>query len=389
MRIAHVTATFPPYMAGTGNVCYYNAMELARLGHQVSVFTAAGPSTSSFDPPGVTVHRLPSLLRFGNAPLLPGLMGIRDVDIIHLHYPFIFGAELVTLVARQRRIPIVLTYHNDLIGKGFRRYLFNLYSPLSTGLVLGAARKLAVVSAEHARTCRIATLLKRRWKDVVEIPNGVDTELFHPLPPDSAVRKKFGISPENPMILFVGALDKAHYYSKGVPTLLRAFAKVSGKDVILLIVGEGDWKARYQAQASEMGIGRRTIFAGYVPFTNLPNYYSSADILVLPSESESFGMVLIEAMACKKPVIATDLESVRSVVTDKSEGLLFPAKDAESLADKIQYLLNDSKMRQEMGEKGRAKVEALYAWPKIIPRLLRMYEEVLDGRTDTRTPGED
>ena len=386
MRIAHVTATFPPYMAGTGNVCYYNAMELARRGHQVSVYTAAGPSPSSFDPPGVTVYRLPSLLRFGNAPLLPGLMGIRDVDIIHLHYPFIFGAELVGLVAVQRRIPLVLTYHNDLIGEGLRRYLFDLYSPLSTNLVLGVARKVAVVSVEHARACRIAALLKRRWKDVVEIPNGVDTELFQPLPGDLAVRRKFGISPDNPMILFVGALDQAHY-SKGVSTLLRAFAEIAGANIILLIVGEGEWKARYQAQAMKLGIGRRTIFAGSVPFTNLPQYYNSADIVVLPSELESFGMVLIEAMACKKPVIATDLESVRSVVTDGSEGMLISPKDADSLAGKIQYLLNNSKVRQEMGEKGRAKVETRYAWPKIIPRLIRMYEEVLEGRTESRTQG--
>jgi glycosyltransferase involved in cell wall biosynthesis len=212
-------------MAGTGNVCYYNALELARRGHQVSVYTAAGPLPNKFDPPGVTVHRLPAVLRFGNAPLLPGLMRIRDVDIIHLHYPFIFGAEIIWAVSKLRRIPFVITYHNDLIGQGLRRPLFDAYTLLTANAVLGAARKLGVVSIDHAKSCRMAGLFRRRWGDVVEIPNGVDTELFRPLPGDSIMRQKFGISTDDQVILFVGALDRAHY-SKGLSILLEAFLSV-------------------------------------------------------------------------------------------------------------------------------------------------------------------
>ncbi len=78
MRIAHVTATFPPYYAGTGLVCYHQAEGLARLGHQVAVFTAACSSGDSPHPEGVSVHRLPALFRIGNAPFLPGLLGLRD-----------------------------------------------------------------------------------------------------------------------------------------------------------------------------------------------------------------------------------------------------------------------------------------------------------------------
>ncbi len=379
MRIAHVTATFPPYMAGTGNVCYYNALELARCGHQVSVYTAANSSPSMFDPPGVTVHRLASVLRFGNAPLLPGLMRIRDVDIIHLHYPFIFGAEIVWAVSKLRRIPFVITYHNDLIGQGFRRPLFDAYSRLTANAVLGAARKLGVVSIEHAKSCRMAGLFRRRWGDVVEIPNGVDTELFRPLPGDPAFRQKFGIPTDAPLVLFVGTLDRAHYF-KGVSLLLRAFSKVGG-NAFLLIVGGGEWKARYQKQAESLGLGGRTIFAGRMPFTDLPQLYSSADLTVLPSLLlKSFGIVLIEAMACGKPVIATDLPGVRSVITDGSDGILVPPSDADALAAKIQRLLDDPGARQEMGIRGRVKVESKYTWSQIISKIIRMYVEVLEGR---------
>jgi glycosyltransferase involved in cell wall biosynthesis len=377
VRIAQVTATFPPYMAGTGNVCYHNALGLARLGHRVTVYTAAGQDAETFDPYGVEVRRLRAAVRYGNAPLLPGLAGIRDVDIIHLHYPFIFGAELVSAIARIRRIPLVLTYHNDLIGEGIRRYLFAAYSMMTDGLVLGGARKLGVLSEDHARSSLRAALFRRRWKDVVEIPNGVDADLFRPLPGGEAVRRKLGLGADDRLVAFVGTLDRAHYF-KGVSTLLEAFSLIKCSNAKLLIIGGGEWTPRYERQAQHCGIGGRTFFTGAIPFPELPEYYNAADVVVLPSLAvESFGIVLIEAMACRKPVIASDLPGVRSVVVDSQDGFLVPPNDPAALAFRIQQLIDDPQLRDKMGALGRAKIEDRYAWPKIIPRLVRMYEEAL------------
>lgn len=380
MRIAQITATFPPYMAGTGNVCYHNARELARLGHRVTVYTAAGPSQATNDPEGVVVRRLPAVIRFGNAPLLPGLLRIRGEDVIHLHLPFIFGAELIWAVSKLRNIPLVVTYHNDLIGAGFRRLLFDAYTFLSVGTVLGAARKIAVVSEDHARYCAQAPLFQKRRQDVVEIPNGVDTGLFRPLADAAGIRRKHGISASNPVILFVGALDRAHHY-KGLSTLFQAVSKIARDNARLVIVGEGELKDHYRAQAAKIGIGERTIFTGSISVSELPLYYNNADVFVLPSHTlESFGMVLVEAMACGKPVIATDLPGVRSVVANGKDGFLVPPADADALAGKIRFLIDHPGKRREMGRCGRAKAESKYAWPKIAPRILRMYEEALGTR---------
>src|SRR5215211_5165491 len=128
LRVAHVTATFPPYFGGTGNVCYHNARVLAARGHDVRVYTAAWPGKPD-DPPGVVVRRMQTKLRMGNAALLLGLIReLKACDVVHLHSPFIGGGELATVIARLRRIPIVVTYHNDLLGSGVRGTLFALYS---------------------------------------------------------------------------------------------------------------------------------------------------------------------------------------------------------------------------------------------------------------------
>jgi glycosyltransferase involved in cell wall biosynthesis len=380
MRIALVSTTFPPYMAGTGNVCYHNAMELARRGHQVSVFTSTNPSGGWLDPPEFAVHRLRAVFRIGNVALLPGLLQIHNVDLIHLHYPCIFGAEMVWMVSKLRRIPYVVTYHNDLIGKGFRKYLFDAYLKLFSGMVLRGARKIAVVSIDHGRSSKLAPLFQKRGKDVVEIPNGVDIDLFRPSGKGAAIRRRFGIGSEKKVILFVGALDQAHYF-KGLDNLLQAFAKIISEETYLMIVGEGEWKNRYKKQAADWEVETHTIFPGHVTDSELPDFYNSADLAVLPSVTlESFGLVLVEAMACEKPVIASDLPGTRAVVSAGKDGLLVPPSDINALAEKIQYLLDNPHLRQEMGRRGRVKVEAKYAWPGIAARLIRMYEEVLNQR---------
>ncbi len=378
MRIAHITATFPPHYTGTGMVCFYNAVGLARLGHRVTVFTAdPGPSGNCADPPEIEVRRLPALFRIGNAPLLPGLFRLDGYDVIHLHHPFIFGAEMVWAVSRRREIPYVITHHNDLIGYGMRRYLFDLYSAVVIPRVVEGARRILVVSQDHARSCRLAGLFRRRWNNVVEIPNGVDTDRFRPGLDGRPIRRRYGIPDDARVVLFVGGLDRAHHF-KGVGVLLRAFARMEARDVALLIVGGGDREGTFAALAAGLGISERVVFAGAVPHAQLPLYYAAADVVALPSTPpESFGMVLVEAMACGKPVIASNLPGVRSVVSDGEDGLLVRPGDPSDLVEKTRALLDAPRRRQEMGERGRVKVEERYAWPKIIPRLARVYEEVV------------
>ncbi|HEU4792967.1 MAG TPA: glycosyltransferase, partial [Nitrolancea sp.] len=177
MRIAHVTATFPPYYAGTGNVCYHNARVLAARGHEVHVYTADWPGEPD-DPPGVTVHRLKPAVRVGNAPVLSQLLRLGAFDLVHLHYPFIFGAELLTLGVLARRTPLVLTYHNDLLAPGWRGRFFAAYERFPARVVLQAARGVCAVTLDHAAASPLLRHVTQAR--IMELPNGVDSGRFHP-----------------------------------------------------------------------------------------------------------------------------------------------------------------------------------------------------------------
>ncbi len=379
MRIAHVTSTFPPYSGGTGNVCYYNARELVQRGHEVHVYTVSMPGIPVFAIiDGIQIHRLLPTFQVGNAPFLPGLLKLDGFDIIHLHYPFIFGADLIWLVTRLRHIPYVLTYHNDLIGTGIRKVLFDTYLALSAPLIFAAAARLITVSKDHAENCVLAPLFKKRWEDVVEIPNGVDDTVFHPEHDGQKSKKRQNIPASAKVVLFVGGLDRAHHY-KGIDNLLEAFSMLTDPNVWLLIIGDGDLRPGFIEKAKSLGIMDRTVFAGQLPHSQLPEAIAAADMLVLPSFAESFGMALIEAMACGKPVIASNLPGVRTVVENQHDGLLVTPGNVSMLVTAMQNLLDNSEISTQMGLAGRQKVVKKYSWTKIVNNLENTYKDVLSS----------
>ena len=317
MRIAHITATFPPYLAGTGYVAYYQSRALARLGHDVYVFTAnTGDDQENIDPVGVHIKRLPAVVRMGNAPILPGLLHLSGFDIVHLHYPFISGAEFTWIACRRGKIPYLVNYHNDLIGVGLREKIFQAYTRLFGGLVLGQAELILAVTLDHAQNCQAYPIFQKYDRQIVELNNGVDVDHFTPDWDGQPIRERLNIPASEKVVLFVGALDLAHHF-KGLSVLLEAFEHNAREDTRLLIVGDGDMQAYYQASSAALGIDGKTSFVGSIPHSDLPAYFAASDIVVLPSSPpESFGMVIIEGMACGKPVIGSRIPGLRSLIDE-------------------------------------------------------------------------
>lgn len=380
IRVAHVVATFPPYWAGTGNVAFHNALELARRGHDVTVLTSQAPLDGFEDPPEIKVRRLHSTVRFGNAPLTPALLAeVGRFDLIHLHWPYIFGAELTWTASKLSGVPYVVTYHMDL--RADLRWQFGPYQRLIGPMIVRGAARVLPVSVDHFRASPSYRYVAQEPGKVVEIPNGVDVRRFRPDIDGSAVRARHGI-PDNAVVVgYLGAMDHAHPF-KGVPVLIEALAGIGERDIHFLAVGGGGLQPEYRRQGEQLGLGPISHWTGTVSADELPAHLAAMDMLVLPSlgsGAESFGIVLIEAMASGKPVIGTTLPGVRRVIDDGRDGFLVPPGDVAQLGEAITRLVRNPGLRLAFGTAGRRKVEESYDWRKIAARIERQYEQVLQG----------
>jgi glycosyltransferase involved in cell wall biosynthesis len=369
-RVAHVTATYPPYVGGTGIVAHHNVAVLNRRGHDAHIITTAEAPIGWVDSPDVPVHRQRARFRLGNAPLAPGLgRDLASYDLVHLHYPFYFGGEQVWAACRRNRQPYVVTYHQDVLFRGPLSMVARVHHALFGARILEDARAVAATSLDYARSSLLTGLSRAL---VVELPNGVDVERFRIDLHGHHLRRRYELAEGSPVILFVGGLDRAHYF-KGVSVLLQAAQALPQASV--LIVGEGDLREAYERQAHQAGLAARVRFAGRVSDQELPLHYALADVTVLPSitRGEAFGLVLVESMATATPVVASSLPGVRTVVDDGETGFLVAPGDPHDLAAKLRTLLADQGLRARMGAAGRRKVEQRYDWSRIGVQLEGLY----------------
>jgi glycosyltransferase involved in cell wall biosynthesis len=378
LRIAHVVANFPPRWAGAGSVALQYAVGVARRGHEVTVLTPREGAEPLDDPPEIAVQRLPVRRLFGSASFTPGLIAlIRHFDVVHLHWPFVLGAELCWVATRMSGVPYVLSYHMDL--RSDLRWAFGPYQRFLGPIIVRSAARVLPVSLDHFRASPTYQYVAQEPGRIVEIPNGVDVSRFHPNVDGTSVRARFGIPPNAVVVGYLGSMDQAHAF-KGVPLLIEALRRVTEPEVHLLGVGGGELQPEYRRHALELGIGERAHWTGIVPAGDLPASIAAMDMLVLPSlasGAESFGIVLLEAMASGKPVVATSLPGVRRVVDDSLDGYVVPPGDVDRLVSAIERLARNAGLRRLFGSAGRRKVIERYDWRKIAGRLTDQYFRVL------------
>lgn len=367
MRIAVVTPVYPPYRGGIGTVADHDARCLRALGQTVDVFTPTYNIPTGSEA-GIT--RLQPLYAWGNgAVLLDLVQKLRGYDVVHLHYPF-FGSDiLAAFAAKLWNIPLVVTYHmrpkaSGILGLTFRAYRFVLER-----FVFRSARVLLVSSKEYAHEHDV------RHRNIEVFPFGIDTERFAP-GDRAAARRAFGLPEHIPTILFVGGLDRAHYF-KGVDVLLSACATIT-PPWQLLIVGDGNNRKTFESLAAALGIHDRVRFVGSIPYADLPRVYQAADIHVLPSidRSEAFGLVTLEAMSSGIPSIVSDLPGVRSLIVAGETGALVPPGNATALAAALMRFCGDEHFAKYCGALARIRACALYDERILAKRLLQVYNSL-------------
>lgn len=368
MKVVHVFKDY--YPPTTGGIEQHMQVLCAGLARHIDVAVLV-PSRSRRRIEercnGVRVIRVPEYGRYFSAPLCPTMPAeLRRLspDVVHLHFPNPTG-DLAYLLSGCRA-PVILTYHADVIR---RSGLLRLYRPVF-GLLAPHIRRFIATSREYVDSSALLAPYRDRC---TVVPFGVDLDDFAlrigEVDQVRELRRRHG----ERTILFLGVLR----YYKGLDVLIRAMARVTGR---LLIAGRGPQRAGLEALTGELGLADRTTFVGEVSECERRLLLHACDVFALPSidRSEAFGIAQLEAMACGKPVVSSDLATgVRFVNQDRVTGMLVPPGDPDALAEALNELLEDDVLRAGLGKAARLRVEQEFTAERMIARTLGLYHEIL------------
>ena len=361
---------YPPVVGGVEGHINLLANGLKDRGIKVEVLvsnTHAKLEIENID--GIRVIKVPQLGRFASAPLNVNLstwvkrLG-RDADVIHFHFPNPTG-EIASLLAGLKS-KIVVTYHSDIIRQA---KLAKLYSPFLLRF-LESSEAIIATSPPYVESSAVL----RQFRDKCKvIPFGIDLSRF--APNDNTKRQVTAIrgNYEGPIALFIG---KFRYY-KGLYVLLEAMKMVEGT---LLLVGIGPMERELKKQvAMDDDLREKVVFLGELSDEDIVRHLYACDVFVFPSifRSEAFGIVLLEAMACGKPLISTELGTGTSFVNQHQEtGFVVRPKDGKALAGAINYLFVNPEVREKFGEAARERVEKYFCLDRMVEDVIHTYQEI-------------
>lgn len=289
---------------------------------------------------------------------LKTVIRIEAPDILHAHYATSFGL-----------IAALTDFHPFIISVwGSDVYEFPNKSFLNRQSVKFIMRRAdRILSTSHIMACRTALYTS---KPISVTPFGVDTSLFRKLSVNRAGD-------------FVVGNVKTLSPKYGIDVLIRAFKIVRERNprlrMSLVIVGDGPCRKEYEDLSAGLGISGDVKFIGKVRNDLLPEYYNSFSVAVSLSDSESFGVVAVEAMACECPVVVSDADGFTEVVEDGVTGFIVPRRNPEAAAAAIQKFIDNPRLREKIGAAGRARVSGLYDWKDNVALMIDIYSEVSNG----------
>jgi glycosyltransferase involved in cell wall biosynthesis len=361
MKIALVVTLFPPkWLAGTEIASYNIAKNLAKKGHEVHVITSLDegfPRKEILD--HFCIHRIPlKKIRFIGVICFwfRILLEIKKTnpDIVHIQSISTALPGLFSKIALKKPF-IVWAQGSDI-------YLPDKFTKLISKIVLKNASTVIALSKDMKT--KMNDIYKR--EDTVILPNGIELAKFQNICP----RKQ---NDKTKSIIFVGTLRPV----KGVKYLIEAMNIIHENlpDTKLLIVGDGPDREKLKRLVQELNLQSCTHFAGKVSNEEIPEYMAQADLFALPSLSESFGIVNIEAMASGLPIITTNVGGLPEIVINGKNGFLVEPKNSKALAEKVILLLNDIDLCKKISAANKLTAEN-YSWYSISKELQKIYEKI-------------
>ena len=385
-----VTPYFYPHMGGVQKYVYEICTRLKRtFGYDLTIVSSnwhKEENTARTEQiGGLEVIRLPYQFKVSSTPVslawekaLRALIRSERPDVVNGHMPVPFIADAAARASTGMQVPYILTYHNDLTGHDpLTRIVGQCYYPLIGSRTLRLSYTIIATSEYYAKQ---SSHLAGHMERLRYAAPGVDLERF-PVSRSDFLRRKYRLGDER-ILLYVGHLDRESRH-KGVQYLIRAMRAVrESVDAKLIVAGRGNYIDHYRRLAADEGVADGVIFSGFIPEDEVPLYFNSADLLVLPScdRAEGFGMVLIEAQACGTPVIGTDIGGIPFAIEDGVTGLVVPPGDVPGLAGAIVRVLDDPDLYRQMAQNGPGRVRGLFTWERSATVYDRVFCEAADRR---------
>jgi len=394
MRILQVVPCFPPAytFGGPVKVVYQISRELVRRGHEVAVYTT---DVKGFDSrvnlghvkfvDGIKVYYFKNLtlmlakkfkLFITPQLVLHAKSEVGKFDIVHLHEYRTFQNILVAHYAKKHDVPYVLQAHGSLPRIMAWPRLKWIYDVLFGYRLLRDSSKVIALNHVEAKQYKAMGVPEEK---LAIIPNGINLSEYAKLPPKGNFKKKFNIPEEKKIILYLGRIHRI----KGVDFLIKAYAylknEMNYKNAVLVIAGPDDgYLKEAQGIANSLGISKNVLFTGQLYGRDKLEVYVDSEFYVLPSRYETFPMAALEAYACGKPIIASNVGGLRELVVNGETGLLIDVGDIDQLAKAIHSLLNNEAEVEKMGSKGMQYVKSNFSIEKVVERLEKVYEEAVE-----------
>ena len=367
MKVTILVPFFPPkWLAGTEIATYNIARHLAKRGHEVHVVTSIDkglPKKSKEQ--GFHVHRIGwrkvrflGIISFWLEILL--VLSKIEPDIVHSQD---INMGMPGLIAKRLLKKPFLVW-----GRGSDVYLPGSYMRPLSKLVLRNAD--AVIALTQDMKTQIQKIYSR---EILVIPNGIDIKSFEKSSREKA-RAKLRIKKKERIVTFVGTLRPI----KGLEYLVQAL-NIMGKKgprVKLMLVGDGEEKEHLEGLVGELELEEDVMFIGRVPNEEIPEYMAASDVFVLPSLSEGFPNVVLQAMAAGLPIIASKVGGLPEIIEEGGNGFLVEPKNAAQIADRISQLLEDDELRLKISRNNRRKATQ-YSWEAVVDRLEEVYQSFL------------
>ncbi len=371
----NIGITVYPTYGGSGIVGSELGKELAERGHTVHFIASSLPTRLTKLSERVRFHKVEmmSYPLFEHQPYTLALASMMSkvaeeeaLDLLHVHYAI--PHSISAILAREslkptRYLPVITTLHGtDITLVGADRS----YLPITR---YGIAQSDGVTAISHY--LKDVTRETFHFDDIEVIPNFVCRSEYarHAVP-----ELRASLSPhDEPLLVHVSNLRPVKRPVDCIEILARVLQR--GVKTRLVMVGDGSERPRAEQRAQDLGVADHCFFAGEQP--NIVDYLSTADVLLLPSEQESFGLAALEAMACEVPVVASRVGGIPEVVTDGETGFLSEVGDVEKMAEDAARLLTSKELRCEMGQRARESALGRYSTDMVIPRYLDFYEQVI------------